>query len=286
MNIPLTLSLPKVAALRGQTQQKDIVLRKTNAPVKTQVKNPATEKKQWRVALAVPRPIHPTLLRAALNELDNILVAKGGVLVPQSHPQYEVCRQKALSVLSESDKEAYSKYRGELVKSAFGTVMPAIKCQLVDIAVTPTAGVLTTVYSVEYGNVNDNSLFTSMFDEYMFVKAKMEWIPYRQAGFSTSGSIAMAIGVVDYVDATALSSSAQAFSFDTRRFFYLENPGKPYREEWPMRFLDPPDEEWNQTGTSPDMGYLKLYAWQGVGGSTTYGTIHGYCTLRFRQKHA
>jgi len=113
----------------------------------------------------------------------------------------------------------------------------------------------------------------------------MEWIPYRLPGFSAANQIATAVGVIDYVDNTSLASFASGFSFDTMKLFYLELPNGPYREEWHMHFLGPPDETWSLTGANVGVGYWKVYAWQGTAGSTTYGNVHGYAKMAFRQKH-
>jgi hypothetical protein len=263
------------------SQQRAVVVRPDFHPAPLKKKG-----KKHRGRVPPVKFLHPALLRGALNELDCVLTAKGAVLVPQGHPQYEQLRSKAILGLSPTESAMYRAFRSGLVKRLFGVDMPEMKVTLIALNVTPSSGVLTSTYTVKYSNINDNSVYTSMFDEYEFKKASLTWMPYRTVGFSAANSLAMGIAVIDYVDGTALASSAAALAFDSVKIFYLEHPGSECRETWHMTFMGPPDVEWIATGTSQDMAYWKSYAWLGVAGSTTYGVLFGEATVRFRQKHA
>jgi hypothetical protein len=169
-------------------------------------------------------------------------------------------------------------------KDVFGTWMPKIKFYTTPNAVTPTAGILTTVNRLRAADLAYFNSFSGIFDEYRFSGPVRAFFRSTYAPTAAASSIAYGTGAVDLVDGTAMASVAGALMYDTAKIFPLNNPYRHPEEVWDTRLLGQPDLIWEDTSVqNVDVAWWKVYNFANLTGAVTYGYVNWEAEIEFRQ---
>ncbi len=170
-----------------------------------------------------------------------------------------------------------------------GTQAPVFRMRVLRISVSPTAATAyTTVQGITAAALANFSSVASMWSEYRVLRGKLEYHPvYAQA---STGSVAFAVGVVDYVDSAALGSFDAGNSYDTKKVFSLIDHSGLARKsdqpaaEWNLKFEKLPDEEWITTSTtSTNFVYWKPYMDSALSpGTILAGYLLGWVDIQVR----
>jgi len=167
-----------------------------------------------------------------------------------------------------------------------GTQYPTLRLYLQSVDVTLVASTdHNTVRSLTAAALLNFANLAVVFDEYRFVDAEFEYFSTR----ITSGTSSIkALGVIDYVDSTALASIDAATAFDTKRWFNVPTQdlsyGAPAKSvKWRVALEPLPDQEWIAIGTTN----IAVANWKPyiVNGGTTAGIcghIEGWADVQFR----
>lgn len=126
-------------------------------------------------------------------------------------------------MLSSLDSEKRKFYRS-YVPEFLGTQQPTFRLRTGFTTLTTTATPnLVTVIGMDSSGITQWTGLAAIFDEYRILKAKLHVQPtYQSFGASATAIAAMpVICVVDYDDATALSSLTNAIQYDTARTLYM-----------------------------------------------------------------
>jgi hypothetical protein len=197
-------------------------------------------------------------------------------------PNESIKSRLAKTALISPDKfTRHRRYLQESARTVFGTIEPVIRFHRNGAAtLAGTTGVFNPVVSI--GNQP-----SALYDEFEAIFDEVRAAGAFQAIFHslvTSTAHEWAVGVIDYWDATALSSVEVAQSYDTQKTFCL-NPyivGGQSDVVWDGHVQGTPDREWSGTSSNVVYAYWKAYNYVGVTGSTTYGALDYVLMLQFR----
>ncbi len=182
--------------------------------------------------------------------------------------------------------------RDALSHEIFGTYEPSFRLQSAPYAISTSAGgILTYYFSLSLGIMANYSVLVDMFDEYQFAGPfEIMFRPSLKPGNFTSYN--MFVGVLDYTDNTALSSTVSALSYDTAQIVvadpYLPNvkPQDPCSGTvtWNGHVQGQPDMVWQSTTSTVTVAYLKTYNFSpSLPSSTTLGYVNAHALIKFRQ---
>lgn len=165
-----------------------------------------------------------------------------------------------------------------------GTQCPCLRLKYGHGDVTSSGGgVISTVFTINFANLEGSTDWDDVFDEFRIVRAHAEYIPIIKLPVVLTGTTVVNSGTLvamtDYDDATALSSQDNAWSYDNSVVFNTQD-----RHQYPAFQPDfAPDLEWRnlQTDQATGLGYFKLYSTV-VTASTTYGQIWAWADVQFR----
>lgn len=187
---------------------------------------------------------------------------------------------------------ALSRTRSMLSNEIFGTYEPTFKLNTAPYTVTTgVGGVLVFYFSLSFSIMADYTALVALFDEYQFVGPfEIIFRPTLKPANNTSYN--MFVGVLDYTDSVALSSTTAALAYDTAQVVvadpYLTSV-KPQSEcsgtcTWNGMVQGQPDKIWQSTTLSNSVAYWKTYAYTTVlPSSTNLGMVNAHAYLRFRQ---
>jgi hypothetical protein len=140
-----------------------------------------------------------------------------------------------------------------------GTQIPTFRLYSDFTLVTSSAGnVINTVISIDAAQFSFFSSAATIFDEYRPIRGGVQ-LDTLLASTQRNGVI---VGVIDYDDATALTTTQLANHFDTKKIVNLERKEKPYR--WAVMFDATPDKNWLTTATTNTL----FAAWKAYGNSS------------------
>lgn len=170
-------------------------------------------------------------------------------------------------------------------KTMFGTWVPKIKFHGAAQIVASAAGVITASNRLRAADLDYFASFSGIFDEYRFA-GPIEAI-YRPGYTQNVGGQyqAWGVGVIDFVDGTALASTAGALMFDTAQIFPLTVPNSgPVDSRWKSKLMGIPDLTWYDTSVgTTDVAWFKVYAYFNTGGTVNWGYQEWVVEIEFRQ---
>ncbi len=167
-----------------------------------------------------------------------------------------------------------------------GTQNPVLRLNTVQNQVQSSAGgVVNTVQFLSLGQISGFGDWNNIFDEYRFIRARFEYIPYSHGTLlplttTTWALMAPIVGVVDYESSTALATIAEGIGYQTAKIF---SPNE--RTSWEVDLDWAPDTEWISSQTTGTVvASVKLYG-NNLSASTAYGAIYGHVDIQFRQAY-
>jgi len=165
-----------------------------------------------------------------------------------------------------------------------GTQEPVLRLRTASSAVTSSGGgVITAVVQCDLSGIPNWASWALLFDEYQFVAVDLYYepllLPNTSTGLVTSAPCCV---VIDYDDAAALTSNAQAMQYDTMHIWHLMNFQHGYKMK--AYFQGQPDLVWTTTASPAIPLWFKFYNYGSTfTASTTYGLTYLDITIRFRQ---
>jgi hypothetical protein len=192
---------------------------------------------------------------------------------------------------ADSNFDEYSRARREMSNNVFGAQEYRVKMHsIIQPVTTAVGGILTSVFGMAYNGLANQASFASAFDEVRFEANGHQFNYYPQLNASGANSNLLAVGVVDYDDASAISSTNNALQYDTARLFNIGcNPATADAEEskvhWDVHLKGQPDTVWQSTASATlGVAYLKMYnVTPSLASSTTFGYVIYTSTVLFRQ---
>ncbi len=167
-----------------------------------------------------------------------------------------------------------------------GTQNPVLRLHTTQNQVASSAGsVVNTVQFLSFGQILGFGDWNNIFDEYRFIRARFEYIPYSYHNLmpittTTWALMAPIVGVVDYESSTALASLAEGLGYQTAKIF---SPNE--RVVWEVDLDWAPDTEWISSQTTGTVvASVKLYG-NNLSASQAYGAIYGQVDVQFRQAY-
>jgi len=195
------------------------------------------------------------------------------------------------TLLPSSLMESFHTFRRTMVRSTFGAQIVDFKMHSTLIAVNSVTSILNSVTGISFQGLANYSDLAAVFDEYQFTRnGEIVYYPNTQNFNAATGpsTVPMAIGVIDYDDSSILSSVGNALSYDTARILalspsYDSSDALRCAVRWPLVFIGQPDMVWTTTATNNVVAWLKIYAYNTVAASLTYGYNVFTVRMRFRQ---
>jgi len=210
-------------------------------------------------------------------------------IVGSDEPDIMVSKFKSLK---DSSPQKYSASRSlftNMSKDIFGTWMPRVKFNGTTFSVTSVTGILATVVRLRPSELSYFTSFAGIFDEFRFEGPIVAtYRPSYEIASTGDGAWSWAVGVIDFVDSSALASTAGALMFDTAKIFLLPMSRGSNRDEtnWHTKLIGQPDLIWRDTGdTTTDVAWWKSYNYVSISGSHTYGVVAWTTTIEFRQTY-
>jgi len=206
-------------------------------------------------------------------------------VVGSGSPEEIMGRFKDLKVSDPSKFNTTRSLFRNMSRDVFGTWMPTIKFHSSPAAISSVTGVMATVVQLRASSLAYFNSFSGLFDEYR-MKGPIEAV-YRPTYVpNVNGpNHGFGVGAVDFVDSTAMASTAGALMYDTAEIFptTLPNSGTNITT-WHTKLLGQPDLLWIDTGVqSTDFCWFKVYNWANNGGSVTWGYHEWIAEVEFRQ---
>jgi hypothetical protein len=168
-----------------------------------------------------------------------------------------------------------------------GTQAPTIRLYLARTDVTQVNNTAnSSVLQVSAAQFLNFSDLAAVFDEYRVIGGEILY--FQQIIADAHLVTEVAVGVIDYDNATALGSFDAGASHDTKKYFMLRGvtPEKveasPCR--WPMKFEKLPDQDWIDSATTSTV----FCSWKifcngaDVVGTTSVGFLQGWMDFQFR----
>lgn len=147
------------------------------------------------------------------------------------------------------------------------------------------AGVINTVQFLSLGQILGFGDWNNVFDEYRFIRARFEYIPYSKGALmpittTTFALMAPIVGMVDYEDSTALTSFASGLGYQTAKVFAPNE-----RCVWDVDLDWSPDTDWTSSQTTGTVfASVKFYG-NNLTFSQAYGALYGWIDVQFRQAY-
>jgi len=240
------------------------------------------KKRRSEMESSLPKlPMHVALLKFQTSQSLIANTLKG---VVGGFNDEETCTKfRALKSQSPSQYLTVATALRNMVRKIFGAYMPTLPFKSYSAAaVTSTTGIVVTVVTLEASVLAGFGYYGSIFDEYRPTG------PFRILFYPTFvSSVQLLVGVIDYIDATALSSAAAGMLYDTAKVFAaVYGGGRTKPTEWKGHLLGIPDLTWLDTSTTTtDFAYWKAYAFANTSGSNTYGYLwFDDVSIEFRQQ--
>lgn len=186
--------------------------------------------------------------------------------------------------LTQTDQQ--TQFMRHHVRDFMGTQQPIITARTSFTTLTTSGTNLTQVVAMDVTGISGWSSFANLFDEYRVRKAWLHIQPLYQAYGASATSIAAMpiIVVVDYDDATAIATLANAIQYDTARVIYLGSAKTSTHTAAPARPEGQPDLAWVTTATPTVPFWFKFWSLTTLVPSSA---AVGYCYLEldieFRQ---
>jgi len=148
---------------------------------------------------------------------------------------------------------------------------------------TDGSGNYTSVASINPSNIIDISSIAAIFDEQQPIRSRVTFYPSGLVPAATAAS-GLNCAVIDWADATTISSDNAALAYDTCKMFHVTTT-KTERVTWDVPFVGQPDRAWLKTGTSVNLAYWKPWTFANLPNSlnTYYGIIVIEMESKFRQ---
>jgi hypothetical protein len=175
-----------------------------------------------------------------------------------------------------------------LVRQVLGTQEPVFKLRSDISVIVSTAGsVINTVINMDVTGIHDWASWVSLFDEYQLLHAEFVGVPYQAVTPTTLGAAnndtTPAVVVVDYDNATALTSASDAIAYDSHKiwFFSKANTKLLKMKVQPQGI---PDFTWYDTAAPVISSWIKMYGLANTAvASATLCAGYVEYTIRFRQ---
>ncbi len=137
------------------------------------------------------------------------------------------------------------------IRNFLGTQQPIIRCRTSFTTLVTSGTNLTQVVAMDVTGISAWSSLANLFDEYRVRKAHLHIQPlYQSYGASATALAAMPIiVVVDYDDATAIASLANAIQYDTYKILYFGNSNIKNMKSKPAQPEGIPDLSWVSTAS-------------------------------------
>lgn len=177
-------------------------------------------------------------------------------------------------------------YMRHHIRDFLGTQQPILTARTGFTVLTTSGTNLTQVVSMDVTGISGWSSFANLFDEYRVRKAKLHILPYYIGYGASATSLASMpiIVVVDYDDATALSTSAQAIQYDTEKIIYFGSSKPVVHTAKPAQPEGQPDLAWVTTASPTVPFWFKFYSITTlVPSSASIGQIYLEVEIEFRQ---
>jgi hypothetical protein len=149
-----------------------------------------------------------------------------------------------------------------------GTQNPTISMTSDFAPLTTTAGnILNQVVALQATGCANYAIFANVFDEVRAIHIVVHLCTTFVAGYNTATNGGISCGVVDYVDSTALTTTAAILEFDNKKIVpILTSVPKMFKWEVHLEHLN--DSSWVDTATNVTPAYLKFYSTTINGAST------------------
>lgn len=193
--------------------------------------------------------------------------------------------QHNISLLSTPSLDTLKFMRGH-IRNFLGTQQPIIRCRTSFTTLTTSGTNLTQVVAMDVTGITAWSSLANLFDEYRVRSATLHIQPlYQSYGASATAIAAMPIiVVVDYDDATALASLANAIQYDTQKIIYFGTSNSKNMKAKRAQPEGIPDLSWVTTATPTVPFWWKFWSLTTLIPSTA---AIGYCFIEaeveFRQ---
>ncbi len=190
-----------------------------------------------------------------------------------------------ISLLTTPSLDTLKFMRGH-IRNFLGTQQPIIRCRTSFTTLTTSGTNLTQVVAMDVTGISAWSSLANLFDEYRVRRATLHLQPlYQSYGASATTLAAMPIiVVVDYDDATAIASLANAIQYDTHKIVYFGNAHTKNMKSKPAQPEGIPDLSWVTTASPTVPFWWKFWSLTTLIPSTA---AIGYCYIEaeveFRQ---
>lgn len=172
------------------------------------------------------------------------------------------------------------------VRTFLGTQQPTIRVRTSFTSLVTSGTNLTQVVAMDVTGITAWSSFANIFDEYRVKHANLH-IQQLYAGYGASATSIAAmpvIVVVDYDDATAIASLANAIQYDTSKIVYLGGANPKHHSAKPAQPEGQPDLAWVTTQTPTVPFWWKFWSLSNlVPSSSGVGFCYIEAEIEFRQ---
>ncbi len=172
-----------------------------------------------------------------------------------------------------------------------GIQAPAIRLYFGPTAFNTSNGTQNAdVFSLIPTNYLNWTQYAAVFDEYRVIGGVMEYYSGAAANITQAAAgakqLSLGIGAIDYTDATAFSTLAEAAQLDSKHWvtLYCEpQKSRPTPDAWPVWFEPLPDQEWITTASPLAPAYLKFFIDASNSNATAVaGYVTGWMDFQFR----
>ncbi len=188
--------------------------------------------------------------------------------------------------MNETNNGNMTKFMRGHVRNFLGTQQPTFTLRTGFTTLTTTGTNLTQVIAMDVTGISPWSSLANLFDEYRVKKAILHIVPsYQSYGASSTALAAMpVIVVVDYDDATALASIANAIQYDTNKVIYLGSSKTQTHNAKPAHPEGQPDLAWVTTSAPTVPFWWKFWSVTTlVPSSAAVATAYIEAEVEFRQ---